>query len=233
MIANTLFRNKKFEDTFEYLKLMEIQLSKKKNKYYNSFILKHNLLKGLNYNYTNQPIEAITILENSTQKHQDIESVLDIHLSLTMFYMQQDDLKKAKHIISKFYHTDKYYESKAGKEWVIKKNLIDIILQIELGNIDLVDSRLRSFKRNHFDYLRQINQERAIVYLGFVEQYYKNPEFITSATFKDKVENAFIWIEAQREDIFVMSFYAWLKSKMENKSLYQTTLELVELSTPS
>ncbi len=46
--------------------------------------------------------------------------------------------------------------------------------------------------------------------------------------FYDKVENSFEWIGAKREDIFVMSFYAWLKSKMEEQPLFETTLKLIE-----
>ena len=41
------------------------------------------------------------------------------------------------------------------------------------------------------------------------------------------MEQSFEWIGPEREDIFVMSFYAWLKSKMEKKLLYKTTLDLV------
>jgi hypothetical protein len=44
---------------------------------------------------------------------------------------------------------------------------------------------------------------------------------------------SFNWIEAQQEDIFVMSFSAWLKSKMENKPLYETTLKLVKIAKKS
>ena len=185
----------------------------------------------MNYNYSDQQEKAISLLESFIiPKHSDIESLLDIYLSLVMFYIQKPDLKKAKFIFSKFYHTDKYYTEKAGKEWVLKKNLIDIILNIELGNINLVESRLLSFKRNNYGYLRQINQQRAITYLGFVESYYKNPEQVTSKDFKNKVEQSFEWIGPDREDIFVMSFYAWLKSKMEKYSLYKTTLDLVSLA---
>jgi len=113
-------------------------------------------------------------------------------------------------------------------EWIIKKNLTEIILHIELNNIDLVESRLLSFKRNYNKYLRQIGQERVITYLKFVTEYYKRPELVTSKAFKDKVEKSFKWIEAEQEDIFVMSFFAWLRSKMENKPLYEITLKLVE-----
>jgi len=228
-ISNTLFRNKKFEASLLYLKLMNNYMQEKQSKYYNTFKLKHDLLLSLNFNYTNKQDKAIALLTlYTTKKYQDIETLLDIRLSLIMFYFQKDNLKKAYSLFSKFYHTDKWYTEKAGKEWVIKKNLIEILLHIELENIDLVESRLLSFKRSHTNYLKSIDQQRALTYLTLVEDYYKTPEKISSETFKNKVENAFEWINKEREDIFVMSFYAWLKSKIENKSLYSTTLGLIE-----
>ncbi|RKE91999.1 hypothetical protein [Ichthyenterobacterium magnum] len=231
MIANTLFRNKKFKASMLYLHEMHQQMQTKQKKNYNSFKLKYNLLQGLNLNYSNQQDKAIELLELfKIPKHADTESLLDIYLSLVMFYIQKKEYKKAQGIFSKFYHTDKWYTEKAGKEWVIKKNLIEIILHIELQNIDLVESRLLSFKRNYYKYLKQINQKRVITYLNLVESYYKQPQDVTSIEFKDKVKQSFKWIEANREDIFVMSFYAWLKSKMENKPLYTTTLNLIKKS---
>ena len=172
---------------------------------------------------------AFTVDEPVKQtKHADLESLLDIQLALVMFYMQKSNFKKAKTIFSKFYHTDKYYIEKAGKEWVIKKNIAEIILYIELGEIDLVESRLLSFKRSYFDYLKKINQERVIIFINLIAAYYKNPENANSIAFKNKVENAFIWVPEKQEDIFVMSFYAWLKSKIESRPLYETTLGLIK-----
>ena len=138
------------------------------------------------------------------------------------------DFKKAKTIFSKFYHTDKYYIEKAGKEWTIKKNLAEIILFIELGELDLIESRLKSFKRSYFDYLKQINQERVITFIKIVESFYKKPDQVTTQQFKEKIERSFTWINEQQEDIFVMSYFAWLKSKMESKLLYKATLELID-----
>ena len=231
IIANTLFRSKKFNESLYYLNLMQKHMLNSQKKYHNTFILKYNLLLGLNLNYSNKQDEAIALLTPLTKtKHQDIESLLDIYLSLITFYFQKNDFKKAHSLFSKFYHTDHWYTEKAGAEWVIKKNLIEILLHIELNNIDLVESRLLSFKRNHFSYLKGINQERVLTYLTLIETFYKNPEKITSTVFKNKVENSFKWINKDREDIFVMSFYAWLKSKMENKNLYTTTLNLIKAS---
>lgn len=179
-------------------------------------------------NFINKQEAAIELLETiKHSKHSDIESLLDIHLALVMFYMQRSDFKNAKSMFSKFYHTDKYYIEKAGKEWIIKKNIAEIILYIEIGEFDLVESRLLSFRRSYTNYLIQIKQERAIIFINLVELYFKKPEIVTSDSFKEKVENSFEWIDERQEDIFVMSFYAWLKSKMEQKALYETTIQLI------
>jgi len=53
LIANTLFRNKKFKESLSYLELMLEQMLLNRKKYYNTFKLKYNLLLALNYNYTN------------------------------------------------------------------------------------------------------------------------------------------------------------------------------------
>ena len=103
-------------------------------------------------------------------------------------------------------------------------------MHIELQNINLVESRLLSFKRNYYSYLKDIKQQRAITYLNFVNDYYKAPEKVTSIEFKNKVEDSFEWIGAQQADIFVMSFYAWLKSKMAKEPIYLTTINLVQQS---
>ena len=228
LISNTLFRNKKFETSLSYLKLMHDNMLSNNKKHFNAFKLKYYLLFALNHNYLNHQKLAISTLEHLiSKKHDDIEALLDIHLSLVMFYIQREDLKKAAQLFSKFYHTDTWYINKAGLEWTIKKNLIEILLHIELANLDLVESRLLSFKRKYYDHLKEINQHRVITYLHFVETYYKTPEIVTTNAFHDEVEASFEWVEAQEEDIFVMSYYAWLKSKMEKRPLFTTTLNLI------
>ncbi len=231
LIANTLFRNKKFNESFHYLELMHEHMLLKQKKYYNTYKLKYNLLLALNYNYSNKQKTAIEILAPLiNNKHPDIESILDIHLSLIMFYFQKGNFKKTHTLFSKFYHTDQWYTEKAGKEWVIKKSLIEILLHIELKNIDLVESRLLSFKRNYYNYLKNIDQQLVITYLGFVESYYKTPELVTSNEFKKTVSQSFDWIDIHTEDLFVISFYSWLKGKMNNQDLYSTTLNLIRQS---
>ena len=116
---------------------------------------------------------------------------------------------------------------KWGRIGFLQKHFMEIILNIELGNIDKVDSRLRSFIRNYSDYFKQIGQDRVLIFVQLIKQFYHNPEYVTSKEFHSKVEHSFDWKLPEQEDIFVMSCYAWLKSKMFKTDLYSTTLKLV------
>ncbi|WP_299104941.1 hypothetical protein [uncultured Winogradskyella sp.] len=228
IIANTLFRNKKFESSLAYITEMEQLMHLKQRSYYKTFILKKTLVEALNLNYNNKQEEAILLAENIMyKKHNDIETLLDLRLSCFMFYFQKADYVKAKTISSKFYHTDQWYIEKAGIDWVIKKNVAELLLYIELQEDDLFFSRLKSFKRSYSNYLNQIEQSRILTFLKFAEQYYLKPESISTEKFKNNLETSFEWITIPEEDIFVISFYAWLKSKIERQDIYPTTLLLL------
>lgn len=230
IIANTLFRNKKFDASLQFIDEMHQLMLLKRSAYFKNFILKKTLVEALNLNYTNQKEKAITLIESVIDRnHNDIEGVLDLQLSLFMFYFQKEDFAKAKSILSKFHHTDQWYIEKSRLDWVIKKNVAELLLYIELQDDNLFYSRLKSFKRRYTDYLKQIGQARILTFLNFAEQYYITPQSVTSDDFKNKLGKAFEWTTVNKEDIFVISFYAWLKTKVEKGNLYQTTLQLIKL----
>ena len=105
--------------------------------------------------------------------------------------------------------------------------LIEILLHIELENIDYVAARIKSFKRRYKKYLSVIDDGNPVVYLQFIEHYLNNPQDTTTDKFKQKVEASFSWENEAAFDVFQIAFYAWLKAKMENISLYDMTLQLV------
>lgn len=228
MIANTLFRTKQFEKSMHFLQLMDNEILKNKKKYERIFRLKYELLYTLNLNYTNNQNKAIERLEVLIKKkHSDVVGALDLHLSLVVFYFQKGEIQASYSLLSKLYHTDNWYLEKVGKEWVIKKSLIEILLLVELDKFDLFENRITRFKRQYGVYLKEVNQERVLIFLKYVAQYYDNPKEVTSESFLHTVKNSFDWIGAKQEDIFVMSFYAWLKSKMIKKPIYDVTLDLI------
>ena len=47
--------------------------------------------------------------------------------------------------------------------------------------------------------------------------------------FMERIKKALVKTKPEREDVFVMSFYAWLKAKVLKLNIYKTTLDLVLL----
>jgi len=82
IIANTLFRNKKFNTSLHYIDEMKQLMLLKRGLYYKNFILKKTLVEALNLNYNNHQEEAINLIESLAEtKHSDIESLLDLYLT--------------------------------------------------------------------------------------------------------------------------------------------------------
>jgi hypothetical protein len=130
LIANIFFRKKEFAESLQYLDLMNAAMQQQKQRYYKGSLLTYQCLVALNHNYSGNSETAISMLEAVADvKKYDLEIMLDVHLSLIVCYFQQSEYKKAQQVFSKFYHTDKWYEEKAGVEWVFKKNLITMRLK--------------------------------------------------------------------------------------------------------
>ncbi len=228
IMANTLLRNKLFAESLLYLTQIENQLPKKKAIYRSRFVGQLNLLQGLNHHYTGKIDLATTTLEqaivNSKKQHR---LQYDIKLSLVMCHFQQETYKRALKSLNDLNHSNAYFEKKMGREWVIKKDIMEILLVIELDYFDLVVSRLRSFRKSHSNYLKSTGETRSLQFINLVNEYYKDQNKVQTVSFKKKVDESFEFIGVKEEDLFVMSFYAWLKSKMERTNLYETTLKLI------
>jgi len=221
LMAVTYFRNKDFENSMQFAAKMETEMRKHNQKYYARFEEKLVLIKALNLNYTGSPQKANQVLQELKTPS------LDSELTFIMCLFQQEQWSEANQRLQQLNHSDHWYEKKAGLVWVIKKNIIEVLLWIEMDQLDLVLSRLDSFKKRFTQPLEAMGETRVLTFMKLISYYYEYPTEVTNQHFKDQVEASFNWIGNEREDIFVMSFYAWLKAKMEQTSLYETTLALV------
>lgn len=223
LMAVTEFRNKRFNLSKLFLNRLNNELELGKSSYERLFMEKLNELHALNEIYTGNHQVGITILERS------FDSTLNKDLLLAMCYFQQEAYNKAYAIIIKLNRTDEWYLKKMGWTWVLKKNIIEVLLLIELDKLETVLNRFDRFSRNFNKKLIAIGERRVLVFMELVKELYGEPNIASTSSFKEKVENSFDWLGREQEDIFVMSFYAWLKSKMENRKLYEVTLDLVTI----
>lgn len=227
-LSNTYFRVKKFDTSLEYLESMKRYMEMADNKYYHVFYPQYTLLKNLLLIYTEQNNEAsnnLIAFDYHKYKNQQVY-VLDLKLALVVSLFLEQKFKDAFLIYQEFIHSDKWYANKNGHIWVIQKNLIEILLLIELNYMDLVESRINSFRKKHRLHLIDHGESIVLEFLNLVRIYYYQTEDFRSVKFKNKIDEL-LEKKREEEDVFTISFYAWLKAKSENTEIYETCLSIL------
>lgn len=228
IIANIFFRKKEFKRSMTYLDRMYQQMQRFDNKFMHERLPAYTTLMSLNLNFNGEHLKAGGIIDELIQlKQYKLVELLNPYLSRVMIYFQQGELTHAAKILSRFHHSDLWYEKNIGLEWTLNRKYVEILLHIELGNYDYVDSRISSLLRKYGAHFKTNQYNKVLPFLKLVKKYYHNPEIVTTPEFRKIAKDGISDKSREEEDIFLMSFFAWLKSKMENKNLYETTLEMV------
>lgn len=227
-MANIHFRNRRFTESETYLQKMMEQMLLQNKRYYQRFSLRYFLLVALNKNFSGDAVTAITIAEKALKempKKADPLDENDLRACLAMFLVQQNNSTALKYM-AQFTHTDSWYEKKLGMIWTIRKNLLEILMHTGLENTELALSRLKSFKRRYKKYLTEVKETRVTNFALLVERYILKPEIAAQPAFKQHIL-ALLDADA-KQDIFILSFLAWLLAKAEKRPVYEVTLKLMQ-----
>lgn len=224
-MANAQFRVRNFEKAKQYLALMKLEMQAEKGKYESRFRENFLLINSFVLNYTGQASLAIESLENYTASLKKQKGDPDLTLALVVFLTQQEAFKKAVTVLNTLRHTDSWYEERLGIDWMIKKELLTLISYYELEYIDLIQSHLRRFKRKYASIIK--TEPRLKAFLKVYSQLYKEPNILKESHFRESVKTLFIAQNLNEEDIFMLSFFAWIKAKLDASRLYDTTLNLL------
>jgi hypothetical protein len=226
-LANINMRNHCFADSNAWLDRMETEMQKQNGRYHSRFILRHQLLRALNANFSGDPARAIQCadkaLKSATPKA-DTQDVADLTACLVMFWVQQQDRTAYKYM-KLLHRTDAWYEKKLGMLWAIRKNLLEILMYAGFGESEIALARLKSFKRRYKKYLAEVKEQRVFDYALLVERYILKPEIAQHPGFKNNILS--LLNPEGKEDIFVVSFLGWLLAKAEKKTVYEVTLTLL------
>ncbi|MFD1257177.1 hypothetical protein ACFQ3S_10245 [Mucilaginibacter terrae] len=225
-LANFHLRQKDFTKSTSYLKEM-MDLILVDNRYYPLFYLRHQLLSALNLFFTGFAEEAIALMQEALsgiKPASKVEDIEDIRICLTMFLALCNDRGSLKQL-SLLTQTDAWYEKKMGMLWTIRKNLMEIIVQAQFSNIELAMSRLTSFRRRYKKYLLKTSEERVLMYLKLVEKYLMNPNVTSEPAYRKAVLS--LASTKENNDIFTLSFIAWLIARWEKKTAYEVVLTLI------
>lgn len=225
IMANTHFRVRDFERAEQYLVQMQTEMMAERGKYESRFRESHLLVQSFILNYIGKGQLAIKTIEQHVQQNKKQSVDPDIILALIVFLTQQEEYKKALSAINYLKHTDSWYEARMGIDWLIKRELLTLIIYYELEYIDLTHSTLRSFKRKYGAIISsEIRLER---FVKVFTQLFNKPNLAEESGFRESVKNLFNTDSLKEEDILMLSFFAWIKSKLNKTRLYETTLKLL------
>jgi hypothetical protein len=227
-LANFNFRRKDFKATKMYLKSMLIFMESNNRQYYERYFLRFTLLKSLLAIFTGSAQSVLAELQNFkySKYKKEFAGVLDLQLTQVISLFLLGRFSEAFKIYKTFYHSDVWYANKIGNVWVIQKNLIELLILVELDEFDLFTARLLSFRKKHKSRLLQRQEEQVLEYLKLIAIYYKDSTIIAHTSFQERVA-ALLKEEKIDEDIFTIYFYSWFDAKIKKKEVYKICVENV------
>ena len=114
-----------------------------------------------------------------------------------------------------------------GLEWLLKRQVMEVILFYELNELELYESRIKSIERSLKLFGENEYYKRAFNFIRLLKDFVLNVGKSKDDDFNTKVENNIQWLPFEKEDVQNVAFYAWLKSKMLGGDYYKTLLELL------
>lgn len=231
MISHVLYRNRKFDDAARYLEEMKEDLHAYNNSHIMLFYGKYTLLLAAVNCYQGKLKEAIDILEVALNDESDLFSAKDrvkLKLNLSIYFFMAKMYEKSIKTGMSFNYSEKWFEKNIGKEWVFKKQIMEVIIQIELDNHEIALNKIRSLERASTTMFNHPMYARAKSFLDLIKKMISDPLNFKDESTQEKINKYLVVIPEEKEDLQAMTFYAWLKAKLLQRDYYTVLLETVK-----
>jgi hypothetical protein len=231
MISHVLYRNRKFDEAATYLNEMQNDLFAFNSSHAMLFYAKFTLLSAAVNCYQGNLKKAISILMEAMSQNGDMfnsEDKVKLQLNLSIYLFMAEDYEESIKTGRSFEHTDKWFEKNIGKEWVFKKQIMEVIIQVELGNEEIALNRIRAIERASINMFNHPLYSRAKSFLDLIKKMILDPMNFKNQETQDKIEKYLMIVPEEKEDLQAMTFYCWLKAKYLKRNYYEVLLETVK-----
>jgi len=246
MLAHALYRARRFADSLTYLEQGRAVLAAAPGRQFVELSARFTFLQAADYAFLRRNPDSIRLLEDALRAKPalPVADELTARLQLTFHYFAEGNFSKASQTLSSLDRTDHWLEQHLGLEWVLKHNLGELLIQLELGNADLALTRLRAVRRRLQELYPATEPApdgsvpaqpeggpycSVLTFLIFVREIIQDPAVARTADFAARVARIPAFLSEEREDLQVVSFYAWLKARVLGRRYYDVLLELAGL----
>lgn len=225
-LSHAQFRNRQFEKAKATLALSSEAFKSTSKPFKKKHAAKRKQLKAALFLFTKDLTKAVAELKSMlAQKEHQTQDLINSSINLGIYYFIANDPKSALNQMQNLNRTDNWYEKTMGREWVMKKQLMEVLLYAELNFIDLYESRVRAFKRKYKLFETHPIYYRVFGFLKAIELVVQFPRQDQSSL-QENMEKHLVFLEKDEEDLQAMIFYSWLKAKANKADFYPTLLEL-------
>ncbi|MGI4867153.1 MAG: hypothetical protein ACRYFZ_24765 [Janthinobacterium lividum] len=242
MLAHALYRSRRFQESVAYLEQALVVLATGPGRHA-ELRPRFTFLLAANYAFLHRNRDSISILEEMLKAPQPLlpAEQLTAYLQLSFHYFTEGNYHKSNQSLISLDRTDHWVEQNLGLEWLLNRNLGEMLIQIELGNSEQALARLRAVERRLHEQFPAVEAtattpaepsggpyHSVLRYLGFVHEIINNPAVATQPDFGARVALIPAFLAGEREDLQVLSFYAWLRARVVNRPYYEVLLRLAE-----
>ena len=148
MLAHALYRSRRFAESVAYLEQGQAMLDAASGRQFSEFGPRFTFLLAANYAFLRRNAESIALLEAVLRGPRPLSTADDLtaRFQLTFHYFAEGKFAKANQALLSLGRTDHWLEQHLGLEWMLNRNIGEMLIQVELGNPELALSRLRSHR---------------------------------------------------------------------------------------
>ncbi|MBF9141336.1 tetratricopeptide repeat protein [Hymenobacter properus] len=241
MLAHALYRSRRFEESVAYLEKGQALIDAGPARQFGELVPRFTFLLAANYAFLRRNAESIALLENALHGPKPLAAADDLtaRFQLSFHYFVEGKFAKANQSMLSLNRTDHWLEQHLGLEWMVNRNIGELLIQFELGNQELALTRLRAIERTLREQFPATPAEgdtpavpvggpyqAVLQYLSLVREVIEDPAIARRPDFGNRVFNMPNFLSSEREDLQVLSFYAWLRARTLGRPYYDVLLEL-------
>ena len=226
MMAHTKFRVRKFTEAQIWNEQLKWLFSQSKKADVRSYIPKYYLLKSLILSHQGEVDRAIDNLHYVLDLPElNIGERLNIALNLAVLHFHQGELARANRVLMDVELNDRRCEQHMGKEWRFKKNLVELLILVDQDKDETALARLRSMQRYFVTFLKDPMNAWSVHFLKGISLYLSDRNQPNTALIMEHLDQMVMYWPVNREDLYALSFRAWLESKLNRLNYYTFLIE--------
>jgi hypothetical protein len=243
MLAHALYRARRFVESVAYLEQGLAILAAAPSRQFADVGPRFTFLLAANYTFLRRNQESISILKEALQAKPTLlpADQLTARLQLSFHYFAEGNFSKANQTLISLDRTDHWLEQNMGLEWLLNHNIGELLIQLELSNEEQALVRLRAIERRLHEQFPAAEAspeapaaplggpyQAVLSFLGFVHEIINDPAVARTPNFAARVARIPAFLSEEREDLQVISFYAWLKARVLGKPYQEVLQRLAE-----